>query len=638
MAGLALPQAEWTTVGSGGTSVSDTRTQRERDDILQRIEGRTLIDVFMATCDANGGKPALVVKEGEGFTTRTWSEYRHLASVVAMALRREGVAHGDHVALMMTNRPEHVISDVGTLLAGATPVSIYNTLTAEQIAYIADNCDAKVAIVEDGGFLERWLAIADDLPALERIVVIESDGVDTADARVITADELMEQGEAALAGGRGELENSWRAVSPDDAVTLIYTSGTTGPPKGVVITHRNLLYQTEVVKQLIDERPGQRRISYLPLAHIAERMATHYLGISAGGTVYLVPDIAVVLDTLQEARPHTFFAVPRVWEKVQGALLAKIDAEPRKAKIAHRAIEAGLRAVRAEMAGERPSRRLRLQLPIWDRLVFSKIRDGLGFDELRYALSAAASISGDLLAFFKALGIEILEVYGMTESTAIITANRPGQVRLGTVGTALPGIEVEIADDGEILARGPIVTPGYWRREEATAETIDAEGWLHTGDLGVMDDDGYLRIVGRKKELIITSAGKNLSPNNIEESIKQRSPIIAQICAVGDDRPFIAALIVLDAEALPGWCEAHGVPFSSVAEAAERAEVITEVQRAIDEGNRSLARVEQVKQWRIVPSEWTAESEELTPSLKMKRSVIHTKYADVIDGLYSQGP
>ena len=619
----------------GGTTVSEHRTLQEREDILARVEGKTLIDVFMATCDANGGRPALVVKEGEGFRTRTWSEYRHLASVVAMALRRSGISHGDHVALMMTNRPEHVISDIGALLAGATPVSVYNTLTAEQVAYIAGNCDAKVAIIEDAELLERWLAIADDLPALDRIVVIEPDGLDTSDQRVMSADDFLRLGEAELAGSQGELENSWRAVSPDDAVTLIYTSGTTGPPKGVVITHRNLLYMLEVIKQLLDVRPGQRGVSYLPLAHVAERMTTHYVGISAGGTVYFVPDVADLLETLQEARPQILMAVPRVWEKVQAGLLAKIDAEPRKAKLAHRALDAGMAAVRAEMAGKRPSRRLRLQLPLWDKLVFSKIREGLGLDELRYAVSGAAAISSDLLAFYKALGIEILEVYGMTESTAVITANRADQVRIGTVGTPLPGVEVRIADDGEILVRGPIVTPGYWRQEEATARTIDEDGWLHTGDLGVMDEDGYLRIVGRKKELIITAGGKNLSPNNIEEAIKQRSPIIAQLCAVGDDRPFIGALIVLDTEVLPGWCEARGIPFTTVAQVSEHPDVITEVQRAIDEGNEHLARVEQVKQWRIVPAEWTAESEELTPSLKLKRNVIHAKYSDAIDALYA---
>jgi long-chain acyl-CoA synthetase len=616
--------------------VNTEQVLREREEILAEVEGRTLVDVFMATCDANGGKPALVVKEGDGFRTRTWAEYRHEASQVAMALRRVGVDHGDFVALMMTNRPEHVIADIGALLAGGTPVSVYNTLTAEQIRYIADNCRAKVAIVEDASFLERWASIRDDLPGLELIVVLEADGVDLDQDGVTSFERFVATGAEALAGGQGELENSWRAVKPDDPLTLIYTSGTTGPPKGVILTHRNLLFMLGVVRRILDIEPGQRGISYLPLAHVAERMTTHYVGLRFAGTVYFVKEVSAVLETLQEARPNTFMAVPRVWEKMHAALMAKVHAteDDRKRKLALRAIEVGTKKVRLEAVGKHPSLGLRIQHALFDRLVFAKIRDGLGMDELRVALSGAAPISADLLMFFKAIGIEVLEVYGMTESTAVITANQPGQVRIGTVGPPLPGVEVRIADDGEILARGPNVTPGYLNRPDATAETLDADGWLHTGDLGVMDDDGYVRIVGRKKELIITAGGKNLSPNNIEETIKQTSPIIGQLCAVGDDRPFISALVVLDAEVLPGWCEQQKIAFSSVAEAAQHPDVLAEVQRAIDAGNEHLARVEQVRKWAIVPSEWTAESEELTPSLKLKRSVIHTKYADVIDGLY----
>jgi long-chain acyl-CoA synthetase len=617
--------------------VQDTQAVlREREQILATVEGKTLIDVFMATCDANGGKPALVVKEGEGFRTRTWAEYRREASQVAMALRRAGVDHGDFVALMMTNRPEHVISDVGALLAGGTPVSVYNTFTAEQIQYIADNCEAKVAVVEDRDFLAKWLSIRDRLPALKLLVVIDPTGVDLDQDGVVSYEQLIADGQEALAGGQGELENSWRSIKPEDPVTLIYTSGTTGPPKGVVITHRGLLFQLGLVQKLLNVQIGQRGVSYLPLAHVAERMVTHYLGIRFAGTVYFVKDITAVVETLTEARPHTFMAVPRVWEKMNAAIIAKVQAEEndRKRKIALKAIDVGMAKVRAEMSGQTPSFGLRLQHALFDRLVFSKVRHGLGMDELTYALSGAAPISADLLVFFKAIGIEILEVYGMTESTAVITANTPGKVRIGTVGPPLPGIEVQIADDGELLARGPIVTPGYHRRPEATAEAIDADGWLHTGDLATMDDQDYVRIVGRKKELIITAGGKNLSPNNIEETIKQRSPLIGQICAVGDDKPFISALVVLDAETLPGWCQAKGIEFRSVAEAADDPQVVAEVQRAIDEGNEHLARVEQVRQWAIVPSEWTAESEELTPSLKLKRSVIHAKYSDVIDGLY----
>jgi long-chain acyl-CoA synthetase len=613
-----------------------TTTLQQRERLLSRIEGRTLVDEFLDVCARNGGRPALVAKERDGFRTRTWAEYRRSASEVAMGLRRLGIDHGDHVALMMTNRPEHVISDMGALLAGAVPVSVYNTLAPEQVAYIADNCEARVAIVEDAEFLEKWLAVRDDLDELHTLVVLDPEGVEAGDG-VITYDELLATGADALAGGQGELENSARGVRPEDPVTLIYTSGTTGPPKGVVLTHRNLLFQVASNASLLDVETGQRIISYLPLAHIAERMMSHYMGIRYAATAYFVRELPDVLETMIEARPNSFMAVPRVWEKLHAGLMAQIEAndDERRRKLAWKAIEVGTRKVTEELAGRRPSAVLQAQYLLFDRLVFAKIRAGLGLDQLKYALSGAAPISRDLLIFFKAIGIEILEVYGMTETTAVITANRPGRARLGSVGTAVPGTEVAIAEDGEVLARGPHITPGYHRREDATKETIDPAGWLHTGDLGAIDSQGYLTIIGRKKEMIVTAGGKNLSPSNIEETIKQRSPIISQICVVGDERPYVSALIVLDADALPGWCQAHGIEAASVAVAAQHDKVRAEVQRAIDEGNQHLARVEQVKQWALVPTEWTAESEELTPSLKLKRAVIHRKYADVIDGLYA---
>ncbi|MFP4148986.1 MAG: AMP-dependent synthetase/ligase [Nitriliruptoraceae bacterium] len=610
-----------------------------RAELLARTEGRTLLDVFAATCDEHWHRPALKIKQGEAFATWTWGEYRSEASQVAMALRRHGIDHGDHVALMMTNRPEHVIADVGTLLAGGIPVSVYNTLPADQLRYIADNCGAKVAIVEDAGFLAIWDAVRDQLPQLALVVVLDPSGVEL-DGRedVVSYETFLARGAEALATGHGELENAWRAVRPDDAVTLIYTSGTTGPPKGVVITHRGLLYQLAVVMDLLEIEGGNRGVSYLPLAHIAERMTTHYVGIRAGGTISFVRDVAEVLPTLLEARPNIFMAVPRVWEKMHTRILARIHEtdNERKRALALKAVEVGMAAVRAELDGKRVPVTLKVQHALFDRLVFARIRDGLGLDELRYALSGAAPISAELLTFFQAIGIQILEVYGMTESTAVITANTPGNVRIGTVGTALPGIEVLIAEDGELLARGPIITPGYLNRPEATAEAIDADGWLHTGDLATMASDGTVRIVGRKKELIITAGGKNLSPNNIEETVKQRSPLIGQLCAVGDERPFVAALVVLDAEALPIWAEANGVAITGVEEAATHPAVRAEVQRAIDEGNAMLARVERIKAWEIVPAEWTAASEELTPSLKLKRAVIHRKYAEAIDRLYAE--
>ena len=540
----------------------------ERAAIIDRVGARTLIDVFMTTCAENGGRPALIAKEGDAFRTRTWAEYRFEARRLAVALRRRGVDHGGTVALMMTNRPEHVVADVATLLAGATPVSVYNTLAPEQLAYVARDCRARVAIVEDTAVLARWLEVRGELPDLETIVVVDTDGAELPEG-VESSEALAAEGEALLPAATGELENAWRAVRPDDAVTIIYTSGTTGPPKGVVLTHQNLLYMMEVLQRLLAIEPGQSGISYLPLAHVAERMVTHYVGIRFAGSVTFVRDVADVLESLQNARPQMFMAVPRVWEKFHVRLLQRIEEMPeRRRALAERAIAAGLERVRLEMAGRPVPPALRARTVVFDRLVFSRIRQGLGLDRLRYAVSGAAPIGAELLEFFSAIGVPILEVYGMTETTAVLTANRPGRIRIGTVGQALPGVELAIADDGEVLARGPNIMPGYLNREDATAETIDGDGWLHTGDLGRLDDEGYLTIVGRKKELIITAGGKNVAPNNIEAQIKPRSPIIAQVAVIGDRRPYLVALVVLDAEALPGWLQAKGLPFERLAAAA----------------------------------------------------------------------
>ena len=389
--------------------------------------------------------------------------------------------------------------------------------------------------------------------------------------------------------------------------------------------------------EAVDLPDAMRGVSYLPLAHIAERMVSHYAGIKQGAEVEFVPDVKKILDSLTGTRPNVMMAVPRVWEKMHSQIMARLEDEPeRRRKLVVGAIENGKELRRREQAGQSVPLGMKVKHALFEKLIFSKLRERLGLDQCEIRLSGAAPISPELLLFFSAIGLEILEVYGMTESTAVITSNRPDRVKLGTVGVPTEGTEVRIADDGEVLARGPHITPGYLNRPEATAEALDDDGWLHTGDLGQLDDDGFLRIIGRKKELIITAGGKNLSPNNIEETIKGTSDLIAQVCAVGDDRPFIGALVVLDAEVLPGWCEAHGIPFESVAQAAEHEQVRAEVARAIEAGNADLARVEQVKQWTILPNEWTAETEEMTPTMKLKRAVIHTKYSDTIDALYGK--
>jgi long-chain acyl-CoA synthetase len=603
--------------------------------ILDRLGDRTFCDMFMETCRDNATRTALVDRDGGTVRRRTWADYQRLATQVAMGLRALGIDHGDRVAIMANNRPEHVVVDVGTMLAGATPISIYNTFTADQTAYIANDAGVTVAVVE-GEFLAKWRELRErgGLADLQHLVVVNAEA--TAEGE-LTYDDLLAKGSAALATGEGEFENSWRAVQPDDVCTIIYTSGTTGHPKGVQITHRNLMYQMGALDDAIELPTEMRGVSYLPLAHIAERMVSHYAGIKQGAEVEFVPDVKQILEALTGTRPNIMMAVPRVWEKMHAQIMARLEDEPeRRRTLVQGAIDNGKEVRRRQHAGEPVPLGMRVRHALFERLIFSKLRERLGLDRSQFQLSGAAPISPELLLFFSAIGLEILEVYGMTESTAVITSNRPGRVKLGTVGVAVEGTEVRIAEDGEVLSRGPHITPGYLNRPEATEEAIDEDGWLHTGDLGELDDDGFLRIIGRKKELIITTGGKNLSPNNIEESIKGQSDIIAQVCAVGDDRPFIGALVVLDAEVLPGWCQAHGVPFESVAQAAEQPEVQAEIARAVEAGNAHLSRVEQVKEWTVLPNEWTPETEEMTPTMKLKRNVVHSKYSDLIDGLYTR--
>ena len=605
-------------------------TLQIRSEILKSIEGQTLNDLFMQTTKAHPAQVALIERHGGTVRRRTFADYQRLASQVAMGLRRLGIEHGDRVAIMASNRPEHVIVDVGTMLAGGTPISIYNTLAPEQAQYVAGDAGVKVAVVE-AEFVEKWRAIRDDLPALQTVVVL--DGEPQGDGE-ISFDDLIASGSDAMKTGQGEFENAWRSVDPEDIATIIYTSGTTGPPKGVQLTHKNVLYELGTLPYVIDLPQGMRGISYLPLAHIAERMLTHYAAIQYHAQVEYIRDPKLLLGTLTEHRPEVVLAVPRVWEKLQSGILAALEAEDeRRKKLVLGAIANGKEVIRARQQGKAAPLGARIKHVLAEKIIFTKLRHKLGLDQCRIPISGAAPIAPELMFFFAALGLEIVEAYGMTETTAVISASHPERIRFGTVGEPLPGVEVKIAEDGEILARGPNLTPGYLNRPDATAELIDDEGWLHTGDLGKLED-GYLSVVGRKKELIITAGGKNLSPNNIEETIKSQSEIIAQVCAVGDNRPFITALVILDGDLLPLWCYNHGIEWSDFATAAQHPDVLAEVERAIKAGNEHLARVEQVKHWTVLTSDWTPESDEMTPTMKLKRAVIHDKYSDVIEGMY----
>jgi long-chain acyl-CoA synthetase len=534
---------------------------------------------------------------------------------------------------MATNRPEHVLADQAAIHAGATPTSFYFTLAPEQLQYVAGHCETTVAVLEDRAMLKRWQDVRDGLPALRHLVLL--DGAEEADGPdVLGWDELVRRGREALAAGRSGFEELRGRVGPEDNAALLYTSGTTGPPKGVLLTHHNLLFESAALRRLTELDPEGSSVSYLPLAHIAERVLSIYVPLALRTHVWFCPEPTQAVEYVREARPTIFFGVPRVWEKVRAGIQAKLAAEEneRKRKIAQRAVETGLEVVRRTQRGQPVPFGLRARHALLERLVLAKVRHAIGLDRCNFASSAASPLAVDVAEFFAALGLPLVEVYGMTETTGVATGNRPGKVKIGTVGPALEGVEMRLADDGEVLVRGPINTPGYFRQPEATAELIDADGWLHTGDVGELDD-GYLRIVDRKKELIITSSGKNLSPANIEGLLKEH-PLIGQALVYGDDRPYVVALIVLDHELAPAWAASNGLDGSDLAALAASDRVQAEVQLAVDAINQRLSRIEQVKRYEVLPVEWTAESEELTPTLKLRRRIIHAKYADRIDSLY----
>jgi long-subunit acyl-CoA synthetase (AMP-forming) len=517
---------------------------------------QTLCDVLDATFGANPARVALRTF-GEG-PEYTYGEAARLIHGVAGALHGLGLRHGGTLALMMRNRPEFHVIDAAAVLLGAAAFSLYNTAPPEQLAYVMGDAGNELVIAE--------------APFVD---VLRASGTT---ARILTVDELLGQ---AVDGF--DLTPHTSAVQPDDVLTLIYTSGTTGPPKGVQLTHANMLAELRSLHAALPQRESGRVLSYLPSAHIADRTLSHYGALMAyGATVTCVPDATQIAGALGQTQPTMFGGVPRVWEKLRAALEA---------------------SGAAALPGD-------------------QLKARLGLDESRWFAVGAAPMPVDVLEFFAARDIHICEVWGMSELSCIVTTNRPGATRFGSVGQPLDGMELWIADDGEVLVRGPLVMAGYRNRPDLTAQTIDADGWLRTGDVGRIDDDGFLWIVDRKKELIINAAGKNISPANVETLLKSSGPLIGQACVVGDRRPYIAALVVLDPDTAAGLDPADP-------------DVVARVQAEVDAANAHLSRVEQVKRFRVLAAEWLPGGDELTPTMKLKRRPIAAKYAGEIDGLYA---
>jgi long-chain acyl-CoA synthetase len=602
----------------------------ERAEIDAVVEGKTLVDFFNRNADQYGDQPAIHWKD-EDWNVLTWSGYRNVVHQAAAGLQSLGVGEGEFVAVMAGNRPEHVIADFAAVHAGGTPVTVYSTLAASQIQYIADNCKATVAILENLDFMKRWEEIRSDLPNLRYVVLMSgAENYETSDW-VLSWDELLARGTQRLGEDPETVNRSAAAVTPDTLATLIYTSGTTGTPKGVMISQYNAVWTLESLRRAADLEIGARMVSYLPLAHIAERLATHYLGTYLAGQVWYCPSIAVVLEYIQAAQPTLFVAVPRVYEKFHARLMGRFAGEEGiKKTLLDQALAQNAKRVDAEIEGKSGP----MLAGLLDKIVLSKVRDGLGMGQVEVAITAAAPINPDLVKFFMTIGIPLYELYGMSETTGPATTNVPGAFKIGSVGRALPGVEVTTADDGELLMRGGVITQGYWKLDQATRETYGEDGWLYSGDLARIDEDGFVWIVGRKKEIIITAAGKNVAPAQLETALGNH-PIISKACMVGDQRKFISMVIGLDGEEAPEWAAAHGIEYGDLAGFSELLEVQEEIAAAVEAANETVSHAEQVKKWIIVPDEWTPESGEVTPSLKLKRHIVLDKYAEEIDVMYT---
>jgi long-chain acyl-CoA synthetase len=608
-----------------------------RKEIEAEVEGRTLVDALADTADQYADTPAYSDKigvDGPGWRTLTWSEVRETALDGAAGLVSLGVQSGETVAIMATNRTEHLLADVAGVHAAAIPMSVYSTLSPEQVAFVAGHAEPSVAFLEGPDQLARWGRAIEESTTLRAVVVLDADAA-AAHPSYISWEQFLQQGKEFRSAHADECEARWRQVTPDTPATILYTSGTTGDPKGVVLTHRNVLYGAGAGLRTSGNEGDSIGVSYLPYAHIAERMLGLYIPQLIGAQVHLLGDPNLLVGALGEVRPTRFFGVPRVWEKIQtgiGGLLAAETDDARKQATAD-AMAAGLAYVESLQTGHETTPEVQAAYDAADAAVLAPIRAMLGLDRVTWAGSASAPMPLETARFFAGLGIPIYDVYGMTETCGSATACGPEQFRLGTVGRAQPGIEVAVADDGEILLRGPISTGGYHKRPDVTRQLLDDEGWVHTGDIGSIDEDGFVRVLDRKKELIITSSGKNIAPSNIENHLKE-SPLVGHALAFGDNRPYVVAILTLDPEIAPIVAARHGIDDTGLASLAQAPEIRAAVQQAVDAANARLSRPEQVKRWELLPTEWSAETDELTPTLKLRRRVVHGMYADVIDALY----
>ncbi|MFB7335402.1 AMP-dependent synthetase/ligase [Streptomyces adustus] len=607
-----------------------TSAPRTTGDLPDDPADRTLPQLLARNAREHPGLPGLSWQPADqdgDWTTYSWAEIHEHTRCLAAGYRALGVGRGDHVLLMMANRPEHWLSDLALVRLGAVPVSVYGTAAPEQITHIARNCRARLAVVEGAAQATAWEpTLADADTPLERLLVVEADPRGGHLPYVALLHEPVP----------AQFDKELDTARPEDPLTVVYTSGTTGEPKGVVLTHRQVMSNALALDAVVELPPHVEHICYLPFAHIAERMLGIYLPCHRASHVRLCADPARVGEVVRKARPAQFFGVPRVWEKLSAAVRAVLSLLPAEQRdVMDRAFEVAREHVAYRERGETPPAELAERYNRARADVLLPMLAAGGLDRVTWAASASAPMPVDVVRFWAGFGIVVMDAWGLTETTGVATSNSPRTgFRLGSVGRPVESVELRIADDGEILVRGTSVFSGYLRPDGSVRSALDAEGWLATGDIGRIDEDGYLWLTDRKKEMIITSTGKNVSPALVENVLKEH-PLIGQAMVHGDNRSYLVALLVLDAESAPAWAAAHGVAAEGgLAGLAGHPAVRAEVDRAVAAANSRLNRTEQVKRYELLAEEWGPATGELTPSLKMRRRVIRDKYADELSGLY----
>jgi len=577
-----------------------------------------LVSALLARAANAAAHPALAYRDGDRYVNIDTAAFADDVKEVAAGIVALGLESGTRISLFSSTRWEFTLFDYAIWAAGCATVTIYETSSAEQVEWNVGNSDSQMIICETEGMKEVFDTVADRVPDCSNVVVIDDGAVDQ--LKALATDET-----------RAEVDRRIAAIDHGDLATLVYTSGTTGRPKGCVLTHGNFIWESRQLEVMAGEllSPSQRQLMFLPLAHIFARLV-QVACISSGVTIYYSTGIPQLTEELAMTKPTWVFSVPRVFEKIYNGAKQKADSEG-KGAIFDRAVNVAIDYSKGLDSGG-PGLATRLQHALFDRLVYSKLRAVFG-GEMKYAISGGAALGARLGHFFRGIGVVALEGYGLTETTAGTSLNTPTETRVGSVGRPFPGTSVEIADDGEVMIKGGQIFSGYWKNEPATKEALEPDGWFHSGDIGEIDDDGYVYITGRKKELIVTAGGKNVAPAVLEDRIRANS-LISQVMVVGDAQPFIAALVTIDEESLPVWATANDKESSDLSDLIDDPDLNEAVQAAIDEGNQAVSKAEAIKAYRILPEDLTIEGGELTPTLKVRRAIVAKKYEGVLTDIY----